>query len=265
MPIIPIIPSINTCMSLTTTTTTTSTKTITSVPAVPEMNTSQLQALADVCSTVNSSSALNPISNPIMNSLVSPTKVVTNDDIVNPIPTCVASNIELPKKIPISLVAAPIMHSSTEIDDLNHVENVTNSELQIEQQAQEASESVVAVEDAIDSTAAGDHVENNKLEHTENKNGLERDQEIAVNENKNNVQIHESVETNPHNDLIIETMLDEQNLSPSSACNEPMECSSLASQNSPKEKLLTSTVSNVVTNEDVIMSETASLHEFNVS
>ncbi|XP_036323553.1 protein O-GlcNAcase [Rhagoletis pomonella] len=106
MPIIPILPSINTCMSLTTTTTTsTSTKTLT----VPEVNTTQLQALADVCSTV-SSSVINPIANPVMNSLVLPTKVVTNDDIVNPIPTCVASNIELPKKIPISIVAVPIMH-----------------------------------------------------------------------------------------------------------------------------------------------------------
>lgn len=113
MPIIPIIPSINTCMSLTTTTTTsTSTKTIT----VPEVNTTQLQALADVCSSVNSS-VINPIANSVMNSLVSPTKVVTNDDIVNPIPTCVASNIELPKKIPISIVAVPIMHSKV-VEDI---------------------------------------------------------------------------------------------------------------------------------------------------
>jgi len=43
MPIIPIIPSINTCMSLTTTTTTS-----TSSRTVPEVNTTQLQALADV-------------------------------------------------------------------------------------------------------------------------------------------------------------------------------------------------------------------------
>jgi len=50
MPIIPIIPSVNTCMSLTTTT---STSTNTSTMSVPEVNTSQLQALADVCSTVS--------------------------------------------------------------------------------------------------------------------------------------------------------------------------------------------------------------------
>ncbi|EDW81646.1 uncharacterized protein Dwil_GK10916 [Drosophila willistoni] len=105
MPIIPIIPSINTCMSLTTTTTTTSTSTRT----VPEVNTTQLQALADVCSTV--SSAMTPICNPVMNSLVSPTKVITNEEIINPIPTTAASNIELPKKIPISIVPVPIMEA----------------------------------------------------------------------------------------------------------------------------------------------------------
>lgn len=47
MPIIPILPSVNTCMSLTTTTSSTTT---TAIPVVP---TNQLQALADVCSTVS--------------------------------------------------------------------------------------------------------------------------------------------------------------------------------------------------------------------
>lgn len=106
MPIIPIIPSINTCMTLTTTTTTS-----TNSRTVPEVNTTQLQALADVCSTV--SSTLTPISNPVMNSLMSPTKVVTNDEVINHIPTTVASNIELPKKIPISIVPAPIMETKS--------------------------------------------------------------------------------------------------------------------------------------------------------
>ncbi|XP_017074675.1 protein O-GlcNAcase [Drosophila eugracilis] len=105
MPIIPIIPSINTCMSLTTTTTTS-----TSSRTVPEVNTTQLQALADVCVVTSS---LTPISNPVMNSLVSPTKVITNDEIINPIPTTAASNIELPKKIPISVVPVPIMETKS--------------------------------------------------------------------------------------------------------------------------------------------------------
>ncbi|EDW96236.1 uncharacterized protein Dyak_GE25717 [Drosophila yakuba] len=106
MPIIPIIPSINTCMSLTTSTTTsTSSRTV-----PPTVNTTQLQALADVCVVTSS---LTPISNPVMNSLVSPTKVITNDDIINPIPTTAASNIELPKKIPISVVPVPIMETKS--------------------------------------------------------------------------------------------------------------------------------------------------------
>ncbi|KAH8369436.1 hypothetical protein KR009_010820 [Drosophila setifemur] len=105
MPIIPIIPSINTCMSLTTTTTTS-----TNTRTMPEVNTTQLQALADVCTV---SSTITPISNAVMNSLVSPTKVVTNDEIINPIPTTAACNIELPKKIPISIMPVPIMEAKS--------------------------------------------------------------------------------------------------------------------------------------------------------
>lgn len=50
MPVIPIMPSINTCMSLTTSTTTTISNA--SSVKVPEVNTTQLQALAEVCSVV---------------------------------------------------------------------------------------------------------------------------------------------------------------------------------------------------------------------
>lgn len=104
MPILPIIPSVNTCMSLTTTTTTScsiagNVKTLT---AVPEFNTSQLQAFADVCSTVNSSAT---ISNAVMNSLVSATKIVTDDNIQNTIASIATSNVEIPKTIPISTIA----------------------------------------------------------------------------------------------------------------------------------------------------------------
>ncbi|XP_045473462.1 protein O-GlcNAcase isoform X1 [Harmonia axyridis] len=74
---VPIIPSINTCMSLTSTTTTSSTVTST-------VNATQLQALAEV--TVNDS-MVNPLPGPIMNSLVSESKVVCNESIPNPITT----------------------------------------------------------------------------------------------------------------------------------------------------------------------------------
>lgn len=105
MPILPIIPSVNTCMSLTTTTTTScsiagNTK---PSPAVPEFNTSQLQAFADVCSTVNSS---NTISNAVMNSLVSATKIVLDDNILFQV--TIPKKI-IPKKIPISTIAVTVM------------------------------------------------------------------------------------------------------------------------------------------------------------
>uniref|UniRef100_A0A1L8E3Q4 protein O-GlcNAcase n=2 Tax=Nyssomyia neivai TaxID=330878 RepID=A0A1L8E3Q4_9DIPT len=100
MPIIPIIPSINTCMSLTTSTT--ATVTCAQSMKLPEVNTTQLQALAEVCSSVTESQS---IPNVVMNSLVSATKIVTNDTIPNPIVT----NLTLPDKIPVPCIAAPIM------------------------------------------------------------------------------------------------------------------------------------------------------------
>ncbi|KAH8340572.1 hypothetical protein KR059_001267 [Drosophila kikkawai] len=199
MPIIPIIPSINTCMSLTTTTTTS-----TNTRTVPEVNTTQLQALAEVC-TVTSS--LTPISNPVMNSLVSPTKVVTNEEIINPIPTTAACNIELPKKIPISIVPVPIMEAKSveasvklglDTEVFEPTEGEPKSELKEEKDEEQRKllEAVAAVEeDLVD-----------KLE--------------------------------PVASLNVDTMLDDNSLSPLSAgVNEPMECSSsIASQLSPKEE-----------------------------
>ncbi|KAJ8982878.1 hypothetical protein NQ317_004308 [Molorchus minor] len=79
---VPIIPSINTCMSITSTTSTSSTGS----SATTIVNSNQLQALAEVCSTVSCSDTLaNPVPAPVMNSLVSDTKVVCNESIRNPI------------------------------------------------------------------------------------------------------------------------------------------------------------------------------------
>lgn len=78
-PIIPpIIPKINTCISLTLTTNTTAN-------TAPEVNTTQLQALADICSNVTNETMIMKPS--VMNSLVSETKVVTTDAISAPILT----------------------------------------------------------------------------------------------------------------------------------------------------------------------------------
>lgn len=91
---VPIIPSINTCMSLTTTTTTTSTGT------APVVNSNQLQALAEVCSTVGVQAPDGIVPGPVMNSLVSETKVVCNDSIPNPItPVPVPVAVPLNKEV----------------------------------------------------------------------------------------------------------------------------------------------------------------------
>lgn len=99
MPVIPIIPSVNTCMSLTTSTTTT-----TSTSAIKVLETNQLHALAEVCSVVTGTDVTLP--NVVMNSLVSTTKIVTNDAIHNPI---VSSNIALPSiPVPVSSIGIPM-------------------------------------------------------------------------------------------------------------------------------------------------------------
>lgn len=70
---VPIIPSVNTCMSITASTTTT-----VSVAAPATTTSNHLQALAEVCSTVTGNeSFLQPTCGPVMNSLVSDTKVVS--------------------------------------------------------------------------------------------------------------------------------------------------------------------------------------------
>lgn len=222
-------------MSLTTTTTT---STNAKTPNVPQVNTTQLQALADVCSTVNSSS-VNPISNAVMNSLVSPTKVVTNEDIINPIPTCVASNIELPKKIPISIVSVPIMVSkevNSDSDDMRDADEITP--------ATKAEELPVKPE-----TSA-----------TSDKEFLPEVPETIKDEAKleeEDVVIEDKQADADSSGLSIDAMADDNNLSPVSAGNEPMECSSsLTSQISPKDENGKPGAANA--NEDVVMAETSS-------
>lgn len=92
-------------MSLTSTTNTT---TNSNAIKVPEVNTTQLQALAEVCSSVTGVDQMVNIPNIVMNSLVSPTKVVTNDSLPNPI---VSATISLPSfPVPVSSIGIPIMN-----------------------------------------------------------------------------------------------------------------------------------------------------------
>lgn len=296
MPIIPIIPSINTCMSLTTTTTTsTNAKTVT----VPEVNTTQLQALADVCCSSVNSSSMNPILNPVMNSLVSPTKVVTNDDILNPITTCAASNIELPKKIPISIVSVPIMHTKTSVDigrehtigpfasmALRSKEkglNKNNVDEDNEEDMKDEESTVTRVPissgtGAIDNSLAPTPTALNEINAT---NKIVEEEDITIDENNQTTSIdvntaNNNISTSSTSTLLQEgtapiamnAVLEDNNLSSlsPSTINEPMECSSsITSQTSPKEEELTALkLLAVGQSEDVIMAETPFQDDTNV-
>lgn len=52
---------------------------------------------------------MNPVPNPVMNSLVSPTKVILNESIPNPIIPIASSNMSIPSEIPVSTLPVPIM------------------------------------------------------------------------------------------------------------------------------------------------------------
>lgn len=122
----PIIPSINTCMTLTLTTPTTSSA-LSGQMMIPEVNTSQLHALADICSTVAGATDIFPKPS-VMNSLVSATKVVTTDVLTNPI---LASSISIPDKMPVSSVPIPV-NIATEIMEVEKVPMDSNSEETLE-------------------------------------------------------------------------------------------------------------------------------------
>ncbi|XP_072935838.1 protein O-GlcNAcase [Epargyreus clarus] len=111
VPIVPILPSVNTCMSLVTATSNTAT-TSTADMAIPTVHTAQLQALADdrpiLATGIAPVENFNPVTNPVMNSLVSPTKVILNESIPNPI-IPMASSIALPTEIPVSTLPVPIL------------------------------------------------------------------------------------------------------------------------------------------------------------
>ncbi|KAM3957986.1 O-GlcNAcase [Aphomia sociella] len=109
--IVPIMPSVNTCMSLVTATSTTCTTS--TAAAIPTVHTSQLQAASadrPILSTgISSIETFNPVSNPVMNSLVSPTKVILNESIPNPIIPMASSNMSLPSELPVSTLPVPIL------------------------------------------------------------------------------------------------------------------------------------------------------------
>ncbi|XP_028043581.1 protein O-GlcNAcase [Bombyx mandarina] len=132
VPIIPILPSVNTCMSLVTATSSTcSTTTAELGPAIPTLSTTHLQALTDrpiLATTVSPIENFNPVANPVMNSLVSPTKVILNESIPNPIIPIASSNISLPSEIPVSTLPVPILGLKS-LDDTIKIPSVSEAVL----------------------------------------------------------------------------------------------------------------------------------------
>lgn len=57
--------------------------------------------------------SFNPVANPVMNSLVSPTQVILNESIPNPIIPMASSNISLPSQLPVSTLPVPILGLKT--------------------------------------------------------------------------------------------------------------------------------------------------------
>uniref|UniRef100_A0A336LRR3 protein O-GlcNAcase n=1 Tax=Culicoides sonorensis TaxID=179676 RepID=A0A336LRR3_CULSO len=121
---IPILPSINTCMTMTA-----STSTTTMATSLPEVNTTQLHAFAEVCSSISDSfpTLASPV---VMNSLVSASKVVTTDLTV---PVSIVNHIALPEKIPISsLPPASIISGKKDNFESNATEYTTNLQDDVE-------------------------------------------------------------------------------------------------------------------------------------
>jgi protein O-GlcNAcase/histone acetyltransferase len=132
---IPIIPSVNTCMSLTSTTTTTTTPMVqvTSTPIVVSHNSNHLQALAEVCSTVMGNETFTqPPSGPVMNSLISETKVVSEPvllpNVVMPITGTINSSLNIlstepmdcnttPSNSPAHLPKAPVQDDDVMVEN----------------------------------------------------------------------------------------------------------------------------------------------------
>lgn len=237
MPVIPILPSINTCMSLTTTT---STITSTTSIKVPEVNTTQLQALAEVCSSVTGAETMS-MPNVVMNSLVSPTKVITNDIIPNPI-TATHNPISLPQSLPMTSIGIPIMNVKTAgIDALSKLDGSRSNVL-----------------DTTDDEKLSETKKSDESMPVEDDSIIEMAQKIEENIGEADVDVAEPIECSTGNVKSTDnhSLNIEQPLNKNDGLNtcgdhlnstEPMECASVNSMASPKHIMAT----------DVIMAESS--------
>lgn len=224
MPIIPIIPSINTCMTLTTCST--ATTTTTAPTTLPQVNTTQLQAFADVCSTVNS---IEPM--PVLNSLVSATKVVSTNLLPNQHVIASVNNISLPEKIPISSLPVPLLKMKDDEDMKPVDEQENNKEKEEENKIDENGKEVVE-DTPIENNEADIPIEP-LIASEEEKPTDDEDVPIA--------EPDAPIQTDP---LIEEKKSDSEEMQEIEPLTEPMDCI-ISPKHTPK-------------SDDILMSDTAS-------
>lgn len=174
--------------------------------------------------------------NVVMNSLVSPTKVITNDVIPNPI-VATHNPISLPQSLPVTSIGVPMMNVKTSNDKLD----IKTSEL----------DAIEAEDEKLSDTKKSDEsmpVEDDTI--------IEMAQKIEENIGETDVEVTdaiEPIEINIESTKSIEQQLIKtddlsvigDHLNPA----EPMECASVNSMASPKHIMTT----------DVIMAESVSV------
>lgn len=165
-----------------------------------------------------------------MNSLVSPTKVITNDIIPNPI-VATHNPISLPQSLPVTSIGVPMMNVKTNNDRCDKLDNKTG-----------ALDAIEAEDEKLSDTKKSDEpmpVEDDTI--------IEMAQKIEENIGETDVEVTEA----PQSIQITNEPTKSNHLS----TTEPMECASVNSMASPKHIMTT----------DVIMAESVSVYIYNTN
>lgn len=183
--------------------------------------------------------------NVVMNSLVSPTKVITNDIIPNPI-VATLNPISMPQSLPVTSIGVPVMNVKmventvlTKLHDGSNELDTTEAEDEKFSETKKSDELMPVEDDSIVEMA-----------HKIEENIVETDVDVAE-----PIEITtEHVKSNEDDSLAIEQPLNNNDRFITSGdhlnTSEPMECASVNSMASPK---------HIMTN-DVIMAESVSVN-----
>lgn len=183
--------------------------------------------------------------NVVMNSLVSPTKVITNDIIPNPI-VAIHNPISMPQSLPVTSIGVPMMNvktaesiAATKLDDGSNELDTIEAEDEKLSETKKSDELMPVEDDSIVEMA-----------HKIEENIVETDVDVAE-----PIEITtEIAKSNEHDSFTIEQPLNKNDGLITSGdhlnSSEPMECASVNSMASPK---------HIMTN-DVIMAESVSVN-----